>query len=453
MEQKDSKPINLLQNKWIRGIFNSQLYPRIFQWAGFVVFAIIIYAALFDSTLAHKNFGIAATWVLWWPLIPLFFFLLGRFWCAICPFAWLNDIVQKYFGAQKPVPKFLRKYGIWIIDAFFIIITWADHIFGIVESPRGSGYLLLIIVAMVVFAAAFWQRRTFCRYICFIGGLSGNYSRSGVLELRATPEKCKVCTTQACYKGGDKAPGCPVFEFPRTMEDNTKCNLCGHCIKNCPNDSLRLTPRVPTKELWYIRQPRFAEAALAIIIMGIVLVQNVTMLDIWPAMLDFTKALLHTDSFNIAFTAIFATFMAIPFAALWLTSVISRQGSESIVYNMTIFGYAIIPLDLAAHMSHNLFHLLTEINAVWYSLISLFTGTMPEGSLAIVHNAAAIYWMQMGLLALGFIGSAYSAYRIAGYHYTGKSTQWKALIPHLIFLALFLIINIYIFNLPMAHRV
>lgn len=42
-----------------------------------------------------------------------------------------------------------------------------------------------------------------------------------------------------------------------------------------------ISARVPSKELWFIRKSRLEESFLAIIIMGIVFVQNITMLDIW----------------------------------------------------------------------------------------------------------------------------------------------------------------------------
>ncbi|MZP29793.1 4Fe-4S binding protein [Heliobacterium undosum] len=444
---------NLLQNRWVRALFESAHYPHVFHWITVTVFALIIYVTLFGSTIASKNFGTAATWVLWWPLIPLLFFLFGRFWCAICPFSWLSDLVQKHFGAERPVPWFLKKYGLWIIDAFFLLITWADHIWGVVESPRGSAYLLLIIVAFVIFAGAFWERRAFCRYICFIGGLSGNYSRAGVLELRATPEICRNCATKACYKGSEKAPGCPMFEFPRTMEDNTKCNLCGYCVKNCPNGSLRLPPRIPTQELWFISKPKLEEAFLAIIVMGIVLVQNLTMLSIWPALLQFTEKLLGTTSYPVVFTAIFLVAMAIPAVALYLTSALSgKAASDSVIRNFTRFGYAIIPLDLAAHMGHNFFHLLSEGKAVWYTFLDIFTDVTLPASMAFVSNDT-IYVLQMLTLIVGFAGSAYTAYRIARNHYQEQGKTLAALLPHIVFLALILAINVYAFSLPMAHRV
>ena len=76
-----------------------------------------------------------------------------------------------------------------------------------------------------------------------------------------------------------------MFEFPRTMDTNANCNLCGYCVKTCPNDSIRITPRLPTRELWCIRKPKFEEAFLACVIMGVVFVQNITMLRIWQGIL------------------------------------------------------------------------------------------------------------------------------------------------------------------------
>jgi polyferredoxin len=118
----------------------------------------------------------------------------------------------------------------------------------------------------VVICGAFFQRRAWCRYLCFLGGLSGNYARTGMIALRATPEVCATCTSKAaCYNGSAKAAGCPMFEFPRTMDSNANCNLCANCVKSCPNGSLTLTLRTPTAELWFVRKPKLEEAFLAVV--------------------------------------------------------------------------------------------------------------------------------------------------------------------------------------------
>lgn len=451
MLELNKRPNNLLKNPLIGGLFKSRLFPGVLQWITLVVFSFIVYQTLWGPSSAHDNFGSAATWILWWPLIPLIFLLLGRFWCAICPFATVSDVFQKLFGANLAVPRFLKKYGIWIIDILFVLITWSDHVFGVVESPRGSGYLLMLIFTGVVVAALFFERRTWCRYLCFLGGLSGNYSRAAALELRATPEICATCNTQACFKGGEKAPGCPMFEFPRTMDTNSKCNLCGYCVKNCPNDSLRLSVRPFTKELWFVRRPKLEEAILAVIIMGIVFVQNFTMLQTWPPVLAFLEALTGTDSYFVTFSITFAIAMALPILALTITSAVAgKLVSESVWSTLTKFGYAIIPLDLTAHIAHNLFHLLAEGLTVVYTAMGVFGMEVHDASPAIL-DSATIQVMQYVLIIVGTLGSIYTAYRIAKSNY-GEPQQKKAFVPYVVLLVILGAVNILLFYLPMAMR-
>ncbi|MFZ5625846.1 MAG: 4Fe-4S binding protein [Bacillota bacterium] len=434
----------------LKKILRFAWFPGLLQWLVLGVFTVIVYQLIAGPGSAHDNFGTAMTWVLWWPLIPLIFVIFGRFWCAICPFATVSDLVQKVVGVKGKVPNFLKKYGIWLIDLFFILITWADHVWGIVESPRGSGILLLLITTGVIIAGSFWERRTWCRYLCFLGGLAGNYSRTGALQLRATPEICANCKTLACYKGGEKAPGCPLFEVPRTMETSATCNLCGNCIKNCPNDSLQLSWRIPTSELWFIRKPRLEESFLAVVIMGIVFVQNVTMLEIWQKWQKSLEHILGTTNYGVTFTVLFLIAMSLPVAATWLTGKLAGLfNGESGWQNFARFGYALIPLDLAGHVAHNLFHILAEGKNIWYTFLALLGHETHGGSPALVGNDT-IQILQFILIGLGAIGSLYTAWRIARTNYEQKAlASW---LPVSILIAILTAINIYLFILPMAMR-
>jgi polyferredoxin len=440
-----------LSNKAISRFMRSRWYPGVFQWPTLIVFAVIMIQLLLGPFSAHDNFGTALTWVLWWPLIPIIFLGLGRFWCAICPFATVNDLVQKFVGNNRPVPRFLKKYGIWIIDALFILITWTDHAFGIVESPRGSGVLLLALTTGVVFSGAFWQRRTFCRYLCFLGGLAGNYARTGMLALRGTPAICKTCTIAACYKGGPAAPGCPMFEFPKTMTSNASCNLCANCLKNCPNDSIRLTLRPPTQELWFIQKPKLEEAFLAAVIMGIVFVQNVTMLQVWKDLLAWIEAATGIQNYLVIFTITFILAMAVPVGlvalAAWATK---KLNGASMAQNFARFGYALIALDVAAHMAHNLFHLLAEGKGIVFTALALFGREVHGLSPALLDNNT-IQLLQFGLIGLGLAGSLYTAYRIAR-HNEGTGKPLTAFVPFAVLITLLALVNVGLFMLPMAMR-
>lgn len=446
-ESKPPKKFNFLDIPWIKAFVKSRWYPGIFQWAGMGVFAVMVYQLVMGTVNPSKNFGTSMTWVFWWPIAPILFLVLGRFWCAVCPFGKTSDIVRKLVGSEKPMPQFLKKYGIWLIDIFFILITWSDHIWGIVESPRGSGYLLLVLFTMVVATSVFYERRTFCKTLCFLGGLAGNYSRAGMLELRGTPDICRTCKTQSCFKGDDKTEGCPMFQFVRTMDTSADCNLCGNCVKTCPNDAIRISPRKPTSELWGIKKPKAEHAFLAAVIMGIVFVQNITMLEVWQDILKVIGSITGTDNYNINFTVAFIVSMLLPIGLLWITAKLTayKWSETKVKENFIRFGYAIIPLDLAGHLGHNLFHMLTEGKAVWYNTVSLF-GVSMTGDLGFT-SSGTVQILQYGIIFLGLLGSGYVVYRL------GNKASWTKLLPYYTLMVVLAIINIYLFTLPMSHRV
>ena len=437
----------------VRRALRSRWYPRILEIPVAAVFGLVAYQLLLGPDAAHDNPGTALMWVLWWPLIPIVFFFIGRFWCAVCPFGALSDLVQRLVGAQRPVPVFLKRYGIWIIDASFLVITWADHVWGVVESPWGSGVLLLILTTAVIISGAFFQRRTFCRYLCFLGGLAGNYARVGMVELRADSAICKTCKARAvCYNGNDKVAGCPLFSFPRTMDDSANCSLCANCIKSCPNDAIQIRVRKPASELWFIRKPQIEQSFLAMAIMGIVLIQNVTMLEVWQDVLAWIEATTGVTSYPVIFTVAFVVAVGLPVGLLAAASrFAAARNLENTRTNFARFGYALIPLDIAGHIAHNLFHLLAEGKSVFYTLAGMFGSTNDGASMALV-STGTIQVLQFGLLALGIAGSLYTARRIAHRRYQTAARRRATLLPYVVIISLLGALNVYFFLLPMAMR-
>ena len=444
---------NLLEIPLVRRIAMSRLYPQILQVPAAALFGLIAFQLLVGPDAAHDNAGTAWMWILWWPLLPVVFVLFGRFWCTVCPFGWISDMVQKLTGANRPVPEFLRKYGIWIIDAWFIAITWADHVFGIVESPWGSGVLLLIMTTAVIVSGAFFARRTFCRYLCFLGGLSGNYARTGVVALRANTDICATCDAKAaCYNGTDTTKPCPLFTFPRTMDSNAACNLCAECIKSCPNDAITISVRKPTSELWFVRKPKLEESFLAMAIMGIVLIQNLTMLEVWSNGLTWLESATGITSKALIFTPAFAVAIGAPVALLagaaWIAS---RRNPETTWQNFARFGYALIPLDVAGHVAHNLFHFLGEGGAIVATSWAL-VGIEPAAGSTALLPLPAIQAVQFVLLALGIGLSLYAVWRIARKRYQAPRNLRWTLAPFGAMVAVLAALNIGMFMLPMAHR-
>lgn len=447
------KPRNLLDIPVVAAIAKSRYFPVAFQWMTASVFFVIVWQLLLGPQSPHDNAGTALVWVLWWPLLPVLFLALGRFWCAVCPFGWLSDQVQELVGAHKRAPKFLKSYGIWLIDALFLLITWADHVFGIVESPWGSGVLLLLLMTGVIVSGALYERRMFCRYVCFLGGVAGNYSRNGVVQLRANQDICNSCKSKAvCFNGSANAPACPLFEFPRQMEESANCVLCANCIKNCPNGAIEVTLRPPTKELWFIRKPKVEAAFLAAAIMGIVFVQNITMLSFWSDWEASIASVVGTDAKAVVYTAVFTAAIGLTVGGLYLASLAAgRVNGVEAWKNFARFGYALIPLDVAGHVAHNLFHLLAEGGNILTTTLAL-VGINGSDSDPAVASAGTIQVLQYGLLVLGFVGSLYTAWRIADRKQVTGGRAWAQFAPYAVLIIVFMAINVILFAIAMEHR-
>jgi hypothetical protein len=121
---------------------------------------------------------------------------------------------------------------------------------------------------------------------------------------------------------------------------------------NLANDAIMLTVRPPTKELWFLRTPKIEESFLAMAIMGIVIIQNVTMLGVWSDMLAWVDQTTGITSYPVIFTAVFAVGVSIPVALLALSAKVASLGNlENTFKNFARFGYALIPLDAAAHVA------------------------------------------------------------------------------------------------------
>ena len=95
---------NLLHIGWIGRMFRSRLYPGVFQAAGMVVFGVVMLATLFGPTAVADNFGSTVVWILWWPLLPLSYFLFSRFWCTVCPYPVVGEWFQRLTGVNLQVP-------------------------------------------------------------------------------------------------------------------------------------------------------------------------------------------------------------------------------------------------------------------------------------------------------------------------------------------------------------
>ena len=262
----------------------------------------------------------------------------------------------------------------------FLLLTWADEQLGVVRSPAVTAWILIALALLAVAAGLLYQRRTFCRYLCPIGGVIGLYSMLAPVELRAASgEVCRADKTKACYRGSAHSHGCPMFEFPQVMDRNTYCTLCMECVKGCPLNNMALTARPFGTDLWASARRQFDEAYLAAAMLGVATVVTAAMIAPWQDWMVGLGRLLPLNPIRwmrpITYLTLVGSVVFFPVAlavgpglvlgAAWLAErrvpAAERRGLRRA---FTTFAYAVVPLGLAMHLAHNLEHLLVEGPAV-----------------------------------------------------------------------------------------
>lgn len=461
--------INLLDIPWLKNFMVSIWFQPFLQIAAFIVFLVIITAGLGDIQAGDKNIATLLTWTIWWAAIIFTFVFVGRIWCAVCPVGAIQDWVGKIGSLNKTIPRHLR--NIWLSSFLFLGLTWLDSYSKIVNRPALTAYLVIGLFAVASVMAVIYKGRTFCRYVCPIGGLIGLYSMFSPVELRnRCLETCKSHKVKECVKGTSHSNPCPMFQTPMTLDRNNYCNFCSECIKSCSKDNIVIRFRNFAKDLWVSSRGYLDEAFLAIALVGITIIVTGEMIEPWHGWMDSVGKLIpfdalgivsHVDRERLTFSLVLAAgALVIAPLTLLLTSAMVRalsgKGTPGIMETFIHFAYMFIPVGISMHLAHNISHLFKEgpgivpaVQRAANEYLSLDLG-MPDWQITALMGAEAIYWLQMVILITLNIFSLYAGYRIAEKHYGDKAL--RAFIPMALLAVTFSILNAYILGQPMALR-
>ncbi|KAG2445993.1 hypothetical protein HXX76_000596 [Chlamydomonas incerta] len=295
-QKKDIFRVNLLTaSPALRSFLRSDLWPNAinFNFTAYVYPAIVAMLMFGPQDRLH-NPALAVFWDYWWPLVFLSFPLLGRVWCAVCPFMIWGELVQKWRtspagGAAKLLkwPKEQAEaYGPPFLFSLFAAILMWEEVWDLPHTADLSGWLLLLITAGAVACSSIFERRFWCRYLCPIGGMNGLFAKLSVTEVRARQGVCAgECTTYHCIKGGPAqlpeglaTDGCPLGSHPAQLVDNHDCVNCMSCVKACPNGSVEVRLRPPGTDLWSGHTASAAEVSLMFMLLGAVYLHDLPQL-------------------------------------------------------------------------------------------------------------------------------------------------------------------------------
>lgn len=385
------------------------LRGRWFQWALTVltlaVFVVVILTGLFGTPAGNHNFGIIYVWLVWWALLKLVLVpFLGRFWCSICPIPAPGDWLQRrsmiiarpggrlYIYATRlfrkagrasprPWPRFLR--NIWVQNFGFLTVALFSAL--ILTSPLVTAITLLSFFLASLFVSLFFERRSFCRYLCPIGGFVGVYGQVAPVAVRVKdPAVCQSHTVKTCYLGSDAGYGCPYFNVPQNLETNTLCSMCGECLRTCDRGNVAFYVRAPGADLLNTRGRRLDEAFNGLMMLAAAFVYSVVLIgpDGW---LKTTARAVGTPGWFL-YAAALLLFCAILVPGLfWLCVRIGRLlgGQETLSSGVAGSGrpreslfadYAtvLVPLGLAIWVAFTLSFTLTNVSYAWPALSDPF---------------------------------------------------------------------------------
>jgi len=362
----------LLKSRW------PQLIVAALMLGGFL-FAIL--SGLIGTPVGNANFGIVFVWIAWWAVLILIavpFF--GRGWCAICPIPLPGEWVQRGAVLTPPVrkrrwlnlrwPRVFR--NIWLQNISFTLVALFSAV--ILTTPKITAIVLAAMLFLALGMSLIFERRSFCRYICPVGGFIGLYSQAAPLELRPKDKSlCLSCVSKPCYNGSDKGYGCPWQVFPTGLTKNTYCGLCMECLRTCPKDNIAVNTRPFGSDL---ARPshKLDEAFKAFIMLGAALIYAGVLLGPWGSMKLAAYSVGTRAWFGYAVAFLVFIFLVLPglFALAVKCSQWIRQNTLPLRQVFTGSAAALIPLGLAFWAAFSLSFVLTNASYILSSLSNPF---------------------------------------------------------------------------------
>jgi polyferredoxin len=363
--------LELTRSRTIRAALTSR-YPQlillVLMLAGFL-FAIA--AGILGTPVGSSNFSIVFVWIAWWgALILVAVPLLGRGWCAVCPIPVPGEWLQrgallgpgKTFRPRLRWPRALR--NIWLQSATFLTLALFSTV--LLTTPLVTAIVLAGMLAAAIGLGLVFERRSFCRYLCPVGGFIGLYSRAAPVELRVRDKGlCATCAAKPCYNGSAAGYGCPWDVFPGALRENSYCGLCLECLRTCPRDNLAVNLRPFAADL---ARPsaRLDESFKSFVMLGSAMIYSAVLLGPWGSLKDAAYRIGSSSWFIYA--AAFLLFICILLPALFSLCALPAVDKVSFRQHFARLSTALIPLGLMAWIAFSLSFVLTNATYIAASL-------------------------------------------------------------------------------------
>ncbi len=418
--------------------------------------------------LMYTSFATFSLWVVWIMGLVILALVAGRFWCAVCPFGWLNGLLSRY-GLKRPLPGWLG--GMFPVTLVLISLQIAVYLLAIHRYPDYTARLLVLLLAALIFSSVVFRKHAFCQLFCPAGAILKCYARVAPFELRVRDSAvCAECQSVQCvsetrywqrYALGSavlhlqrQRPGCPVDIHPRQINDNSDCTLCMNCVENCCNDNLRMGFRPWLAEMSQALLGR-GEAFLLLVLTGMVTANfskvNVPLREILFAIPKKTALILgwQADGYFLLaalwITLLLPLLLALPgmivyrFRSLQISRVdtplepVEKHEKSSLFSGSSALLLPTIPLLLASHLILALVKLnaklgylplvLSDLSGVKSYLAVHLLGTLLQPG--VLLSIDLLKWLVILVLIVGYLLSGLAVKKLAasdsrkGFYFAG----------------------------------
>ncbi|MFQ5639713.1 MAG: 4Fe-4S binding protein [bacterium] len=467
-ERAESSTFELTKFKAVERFFKSRTTQVLSQLFVVFLFLVILFAGFYGNQHPGRNIAPTLTWNIWWIGLIFLILFFGKMWCYACPWealtSWLTRLSLFKFKKDSinlgwKWPRWLK--NIYLAAILFVFLTWLELGYHITLSPEATATLGLIMFGLVFIPGMLFEKKSFCRYGCLIGRVSGLYAMFAPVEIRARSlEVCSSCKTADCLTGNGNSYPCPTGQYLKTMRSNTYCIMCAECFRSCPHDNVAFNIRPFAADLADVPKPRKDEAYLALIMFALTAFHGLTMTPNW-------KSLVRTIQVNLSVNEIAAfTFgmmicLALPVLVyglfVTLSGLFSGDRLKSPAGLFATYAYGLIPIALFYHIAHNVEHFFMESQKL-AALISdpfgfgwdLF-GTAywrPEALLSL----ETIWYVQVGLVIIGHVFGIVTSHKQAYLIFEKRATAIRSQIPMIGLMILFSVLSLWLIAQPMEMR-
>jgi hypothetical protein len=212
-------------------------------------------------------------------------------------------------------------------------------------------------ILLAVGMSMLFERRSFCRYVCPVGGFIGLYSNLAPVELRVIDTQvCKAHASKSCYQGSENGYGCPWNVYPGGMTVNTNCGLCMECLRTCDYDNIALNLRALGADVTPKNKPKLDEAYKAFIMLGSAVVYSTVMLGPWGVLKNAAYQVGSLNWFLFAASLVIFTWGLLP-GGFYL---VTRDRGKFMAYSASL-----LPLGLMAWVAFSFSFVFANISYLW----------------------------------------------------------------------------------------